>query len=143
MQVVSHYEEIQAYNTDVIAISFGTLYWANVWLQETGAPFPLLLDPERAAYHAYGLQSSVFRSWVPRNLWYYVKAVAQGRELLGKRGDPHQLGGDFIVDPHGRIRLAHPSHDPTDRPDVNKLLQVLAEIKEGGRRNGRFSSLPQ
>ncbi|MEZ4645062.1 MAG: hypothetical protein R3E31_20405 [Chloroflexota bacterium] len=34
MQVVSHYEEIQAYNTDVIAISFGTLYWANVWLQE-------------------------------------------------------------------------------------------------------------
>ncbi|MCA9971741.1 MAG: AhpC/TSA family protein [Anaerolineales bacterium] len=125
---MSRYAEIQALGVEVLAISFGTPYWANVWLQETGAPFPLLLDPERAAYHAYGLQSSVFRSWVPKNLWYYVKAVLQGRELLGKRGDPHQLGGDFLVDRRGIIRLAHPSADPTDRPAVAKLMRVLEEM---------------
>lgn len=130
-QVVSRYAEIQALGAEVIAVSFGTPYWATVWLQETAAPFPLLLDPERAAYRAYGLQSSVLRSWMPKNLWYYVKAVAQGRELLGKRGDPHQLGGDFVVDARGIIRLAHPSQDPTDRPAVETLLRVLATYRQG------------
>ena len=110
---------------EIVAVSFGTPYWANVWLQETGAPFPLLLDPKRDAYHAYGLQSSVFRSWMPQNLWYYAKAIWEGREMFGKRGNPHQLGGDFIVDRQGIVRLAHPSRDPTDRPDVVTLLRVL------------------
>lgn len=123
-----HYEEIQALNGEVIAISFGTRYWANAWLQETAAPFSLLLDPERSAYQAYGLQSSVFRSWMPQNLWYYLRAVMQGRELFGKRGDPHQLGGDFIVDKQGVVRFAHPSRDPTDRPSVETLLAVLREL---------------
>lgn len=130
LQVVAHYAAIQALNAQVIAISFGTPYWANVWLQETAAPFPLLLDPQREAYQAYGLQASVFRSWAPKNLWYYVKAVAQGRELLGKRGDPHQLGGDFVIDRQGIVRLAHPSNDPTDRPSLPKLLAALR--KYGG-----------
>jgi alkyl hydroperoxide reductase subunit AhpC len=131
-QLAPRYAEIQALNAEAVTVSFGTEYWARVWLQETVSPFPFLLDPERRAYHAYGLQSSVFRSWMPRNLWYYVKAVAQGRETFGRRGDPHQLGGDFIVDSRGIVRLAHPSREPTDRPSVEQLLQVLADLGEKG-----------
>ena len=124
-QVVSHHAQIQATNTDIVTISFGTPYWANVWLQETQSPFPFLVDPERAAYRAYGLEASVFRSWSPANLWYYSKAVLQRRETFGKRGDPHQLGGDFIIDARGIVQLSHPSRDPTDRPSMARILAVL------------------
>jgi alkyl hydroperoxide reductase subunit AhpC len=124
-QVVAHQAEFAALNTNVVTVSFGTPYWSQVWLQETGSPFPFLVDAERAAYHAYGLESSVFRSWSPANLWYYTKAVLQKREMFGKRGDPHQLGGDFIVDAQGRIRLAHPSHDPIDRPSLETIMTLL------------------
>ena len=129
VQVAAHNEAFQALNTDVVTISFGIEYWARMWLQETQSPYPFLVDPERIAYHAYGLQSSVFRSWMPQNLWFYAKATLQGREKFGKRGDPHQLGGDFIVDSQGIVRLAHPSKEPTDRPSVNQLLAVLRKIE--------------
>jgi alkyl hydroperoxide reductase subunit AhpC len=128
VQVAAHNKAFQALNTDIVTVSFGIEYWARMWLQETQSPYPFLVDPERNAYHAYGLQSSVIRSWMPQNLWFYAKATLQGREKFGKRGDPHQLGGDFIVDSQGIVRLAHPSKEPTDRPSVEKLLQVLSQI---------------
>lgn len=124
-QVVAHQAEIQAAHANVVTISFAVSYWANTWLHETNSPFPFLLDPERHAYHAYGLRSSVFRSWSPANLWYYAKAVWHKRETFGKRGNPHQLGGDFVVDPQGIVRLAHPSHDPTDRPAFDDVLRAM------------------
>lgn len=127
-QVVSHQAEIHAARANVVTVSFGTPYWAQMWLQETQSPFPFLVDAERAAYHAYGLQSSIFSSWSPANLLYYTKAVLQKRETFGKRGDPHQLGGDFIIDPHGIIRLAHPSRDPTNRPAIPQILSTLKKI---------------
>ena len=128
MQVASHLQEFEALNTNIVTVSFGIDYWAKMWLQETLSPFPFLINPERDAYHAYGLQSSIVRSWMPQNLWYYAKATLQGREKFGKRGDPHQLGGDFIVDSQGVVRLAHPSKEPTDRPNVRQLLTVLRRI---------------
>lgn len=127
-QVVAHHADIQANSAQVVTVSFGTPYWANLWLQETGSPFPLLIDPDRVAYRAYGLESSVFRSWSPANLWYYAKAVRQKRETFGRRGNPHQLGGDFIIDSHGLVRLAHPSHDPTDRPAIAEILAFLEKL---------------
>jgi len=128
VQLVPRYDEIRAHHAEVVTISFGTEYWARMWLQETGSPFRFLLDPERAAYHAYGLKSSILRSWMPQNLWYYARAVWQGRERFGRRGDPHQLGGDFIIDNQGIVRLAHPSSDPTDRPPVDLLLRTLTRL---------------
>lgn len=127
-QVVAHQAEIEAAQANVVTVSFGTPYWSQVWLQETGSPFPFLIDPDRTSYQAYGLESSVLRSWSPANLWYYTKAVLQKRETFGKRGNPHQLGGDFIIDRQGIIRLAHPSREPTDRPPIDQILRVLREV---------------
>ncbi len=127
--MASRYQEIESLGIKVVAISFGTDYWARAWLNETQAPFPLLLDPERDAYRAYGLEESALRSWSPKNILYYLRAILfEKRELHGYRGDPHQLGGDFVVDQQGIIRLAHPSRDPTDRPDVARVMEVLGAL---------------
>jgi peroxiredoxin len=129
-QVVAHQAKIEAAQTNVVTISFGTPYWAQVWLQETQSPFPFLVDAERTAYHAYQLKSSIFRSWSPANLWFYTKGILQKRETFGKRGNPHQLGGDFVINQHGIIHLAYPSLEPTDRPSIEKIWATLQKINE-------------
>jgi len=124
-QLCRHVDEFASLNTKVLIISFGAERWARAWLRETDAPFPLLLDPDRRVYRAYGLERSALRTWTPRVLWYYVRQLAAGRRLHPIRGDPHQLGGDFIVDAGGIVRLAHRSRDPVDCPSVARLLEVL------------------
>ncbi|MGB3700022.1 MAG: hypothetical protein WA997_02030, partial [Anaerolineales bacterium] len=51
-----------------------------------------------------------------------------GWRWRGIQGDSGQLGGDFIVDRQGIIRLAHLSQDPTDRPALSTILKTLDEI---------------
>lgn len=129
-QLAPLHAEFQSLNTEVVAISFGAEWWARAWLQETQSPFPVLLDPTLAAYQAYGLERSAVRSWGVKTLWYYARALARGEKLLEKRGDTHQLGGDFIVDANGLIQLAYPSQDPTDRPSIEELFAVLRRLQE-------------
>lgn len=130
MQVVSHYSEIQALGGQVVAISFGTPYWARVWLQETEAPFPLLLDPTHESYHAYGLEHSQLRAFSPKTLLYYLRAAINGEKSLGNRGDTGQLGGNFIVDAAGIVRFAYASHEPVDRPEIGTLLGTLRQLSK-------------
>ncbi len=124
-QLCQHLPEFEALNTRIVLISFGRPDQARIWLDQTDVPFTLLLDPERKAYRAYGLEYSLLRSW-GLNVWRrYAQLILSGRKWRGIQGDSGQLGGDVIVDSHGRIRLAYRSHDPTDRPDIHALLTAL------------------
>jgi alkyl hydroperoxide reductase subunit AhpC len=125
-----HFEtELRRMDVQVLVISFGAEFWASAWLQETQLPFPLLLDPERAAYRAYGLERSFVRVWSPKVMWHYMRRVLAGQKLQSIQGDPHQLGGDFVVDAAGVIRLAHRSRDPVDRPAVETLVAAFKETR--------------
>ena len=126
MAQLRHFKnDLDALGVQVLIISFGAEFWARAWQQDTGSPYPLLLDPERATYQAYGLGTSFVRVWSPHVMWHYLKLVLRGQKLLPVQGDPHQLGGDFILDAAGVIRLVHASKDPVDRPPVEKLLATL------------------
>jgi peroxiredoxin len=127
-QLCQHQNKLDQVNTGVLIISFGSSLGANTWLEETCSPFRLLLDPERRVYHAYGLERSLLRSWNLRTLWTYVKLLAAGRKWRGIQGDSAQLGGNFIIDSQGKIRLAYRSYDPTDRPSVKDLLAILQSV---------------
>jgi hypothetical protein len=124
-------EMIQSLDTQVVAISFGGPQQAQAWIVETAAPFPLLLDPSRTAYRAYGLEHSLIRSWGPKTFLTYARLMLSGRRWRGIQGDSGQLGGDFIVDRHGLIRLAYRSHDPADRPTISQIIKCLEEIDPG------------
>ncbi len=106
------------------------MYWGQIWLQETQAPFLLLLDQTRGSYRAYGLERSLLRSWGPKIIWQYVRLLLSGRRWRGIQGDSGQLGGDFIIDTNGILRFTHPSRDPADRPSMDQLLAVLGELHE-------------
>ncbi len=129
MAQLRHFKnDLDALDVQVLIISFGAEFWARAWQQDTGSPYPLLLDSERATYQAYGLGTSFVRVWSPHVMWHYLKLVLRGQKLLPVQGDPHQLGGDFIVDGDGVVRLAHASKDPVDRPPVEKLLAALRNL---------------
>ncbi len=120
--------------TRVVVVSFGSIVGAQVWLKETGVPFTFLLDPDRAAYRAYGLEHSVARAWGWRVWGRYAQLMLAGRKWRGIQGDSGQLGGDFVIDTDGVIQLAYRSHDPTDRPSVSRLLAVLANCSATNRK---------
>ena len=129
MQLLSHKTELEALTARVTILSFSSPALAQKWIAETRSSFHFLIDSEMKAYQAYGLESSLIRAWSP-NIWFvYAKLMAQGRRWRGIQGNSRQMGGDFIVDQQGVIRLAHRSHDPTDRPKIDKIIQVLESIQ--------------
>ncbi len=98
-------------------------------MNEVCGTFTVLLDRERTAYQAYQLERSRLRSRHPRVIWIYIKRWFQRGEFYHSHGDDTaQLGGDFIVDKNGLLRMVYPSHDPSDRPPVDDLLKVLKQI---------------
>ena len=119
-------------------VTFSSEYWARVWLEETQAPFPLFLDPERTSYRAYGLLDSIWRAWGPRSVSYYLKALAGGREIHGARGKTGQLGGNFIVDPQKKLRFAHACIDPTDRPSIEQLKEEIGRLSLNSKTQNPF-----
>jgi peroxiredoxin len=128
-QLRPYADTITSLNSSVVLISFGTEAGARTWLKEVDQPFTLLLDPDRAAYHAYELEWSLLRSWNFNTFWQYIRLLHSGRRWRGIQGDSGQLGGDFIVDAQGVVRLAYRSQDPTDRPPVATLLTVLKQLQ--------------
>ncbi len=118
-------DQLTAAHTTVAVISFGSNAGMDAWLAQTRSPFALLHDPARAVYRTYGLGKSFWRVWSPQVMGHYLKLMLQGERLRGVWGDPHQLGGDFIIGPDGRLRLTYYSQDPTDRPAIDDLLAAL------------------
>lgn len=99
-------------------------------MDEVCGTFTVLLDRDRTVYKAYGLERSKLRSKSPRTIWLYFTRWLQGQKFHDSHGDDtSQLGGDFIVDKNGVLRLVHPSHDPSDRPSVDELVKVIKGIK--------------
>lgn len=88
-------------------------------------PFPVVTDPERTAYRAYGLgRGSVARVWGWRALRRYVAILLEDgfAGLRRPTEDTLQLGGDFVIDPAGTLVYGYWGEGPDDRPTVAALL---------------------
>ena len=90
----------------------------------------MLVDPERKVYRAYSLKSSLLRTWHPVAGLDYVRLLLSGQRVRSIEADPHQLGGDFIVDSKGFLRLAYRSRVATDFPPIADLLSVLSNLNQ-------------
>jgi alkyl hydroperoxide reductase subunit AhpC len=127
-QLCQRQDQFEQLDTEVLIISFSALPLARAWLEETCSPFRLLLDPDRQVYDAYGMERSYRQSWNIKTVSAYVNLIRDGREWRGIQGDSAQLGGDFVIDCGGLVRMACRSKDPTDRPPVHDLLKTLRQL---------------
>lgn len=125
-QLRHKYGDFRAAGAEVAVISFAQPRAMEYYARDLQVPFPLLSDPERAAYIAYGLRKGgLWSIFGPKTVWEYVKLMAHGRLFRGIQADPFQLGGDFVIDGNGIVRFAHRSEDPADRPAMDRLLQAV------------------
>jgi hypothetical protein len=91
-------------------------------------PFPVVGDPERAAYRAFGLERTGWLTFFkPRVLWGYIRLMLRGEKVRKPYDgeDVRQLGGDFLLNAAGRTVWSYTSADPTERPGVEELLRAL------------------
>ncbi len=128
MQVHRFHQEFEDRRVHVLVIGFEKEERAREWMRRAQVDFPFLIDLDRAVYRAYGVERSIFRSWHPRILWFYLKRFLKGKGVPIFRADPTQLGGDILIDREGHIRVIFPSKDAMDRPSVEQLLAVIDSI---------------
>lgn len=98
------------------------------YVARTKWPVPLVCDPERVAYAAFGLERTNWLAFFkPRVLWGYFRGMFKGYRVRqpNKGEDVLQLGGDFVLSRERTLLFAYRSADPTDRPTVADLLTAL------------------
>ena len=110
----------------IAAIGLGDEEYARIFKKDTGITFPLLIDADRIAYHAVGLQNGsileVFRA-DNREARARAKAAGHKQGKLGK--NPFQLGGSFIFGPGNVDLYAHLNTTFGDHASISDLLAAL------------------
>ncbi|MDA0263005.1 MAG: redoxin domain-containing protein [Chloroflexi bacterium] len=118
--------EIQSKGAEVVAISFEPRDRLFQLTRQLQLPYPILSDPERDVYLAYGLSQGAWaKVFSLKTIWTYVKHFARGRRYQHAASDWRQLGGDFILDEDGIVIFEHRGQTPVDRPTVASLIAEL------------------
>ncbi|XP_006798722.1 uncharacterized protein LOC102777867 [Neolamprologus brichardi] len=119
---------LDAHSVQVVVISFGCQEGASHWVEQTGCQYDMLLDPSRKMYSAFGLGASLKKVLNFGNMLIYSEYVANDmefpRELPWIQDDMFQLGGNFVLDEHGRELFSHRCQSPIDRPSVEDILSA-------------------
>ena len=111
----------------MLAVTFQPAEMARAYVEETGWPWPLLIDVERTLYTAYAIpRGGYWAIWRPASWWGVLKLILKGRRLRPPAGDVYQLGGDLLIDPDGTTRWHHVTRTPVDRPTVDSILELVS-----------------
>lgn len=106
-------------------MTFETAPVARSYVAEMEVNWPVLVDPDRTLYRAYGMAQGRLRDiWGARTWIAYFKEFARGRLPKYSGADTRQLGGDVLVDPTGIVRFHHVGSGPGDRPSVAAILEA-------------------
>lgn len=117
----------------VLAISFEPVERLPMHRETLELPFPIVSDPTRAAYEAFGLGSADWRRLFGLGvIRRYAGLMLRGYRPRRTESDVQQLGGDFVIDARRRLVYAHRSADPADRPPVSEWLSALERACRGG-----------
>jgi peroxiredoxin len=118
LDVLAHKDEL---DLRVVAVAFAPFDVLAGYQRRLGLDdVPVLSDPERCAYRAFGFgRGSIARVWLdPRVWWRYLSLIRRGRRPESVHEDTLQLGGDVLIDATRRVRWVYASKGPEDRPSI-------------------------
>jgi hypothetical protein len=119
-------KDFEAKGSRLAAIGLGDLRYAELFRKATGITFPLLVDENRDAYRAAGLQSaSIFHLFRLDNFVARKRAKAAGHQQHRLGQNPFQLGGSFVFAPGNRDVFSHLSQTFGDNASPEALLAAL------------------
>jgi peroxiredoxin len=89
-----------------------------------------LADPDRTAYHAYGLyQGNFWQTLLSPRIWSSNRRLAKTKgykpEMPPPGQDAYQMSGVFIIGTDGRIRLPYYYEDIADHPPLDLILHGI------------------
>jgi hypothetical protein len=125
-----HQGAIRDAGATLAAVGLGDFHFAQVFRDETGIDFPLLIDEKRQAYQAADLKSANLLHVLRRdNARARARARAAGQRQRGLGANPFQLGGSFVFGPGNRDIYAHVSRTFGDNATAEELLQAVRSAK--------------
>jgi hypothetical protein len=122
-----HEQQFRDKGIGLAAIGLGDRNYARMFKEETGIGFPLLVDEQREAYNAVGLQqASLLHILRKENSLARKRASAAGhrQHKLGK--NPFQLGGSFVFGPGNVDLFAQVSRTFVDNAPVAALMAAAS-----------------
>lgn len=104
---------------------------AREFAQKMQVLHPMFCEPEGDLYREFGLREGRLSQFVsPRVITAGLRATlrtgVQGRPI----GNPLQLGGTFVIDTDGYMRLARPAKDAADHLSVAEIRDALCAAEE-------------
>jgi thioredoxin-dependent peroxiredoxin len=93
--------------------------------------FAAVADPAAGLYDAFGAAASLTGYIHPRSLLALVRAMVAGERHGRFEGRETQMPADFVLDPGGRIALAHYGGDVGDDARMEALLAAVDSLKAG------------
>jgi hypothetical protein len=128
VEVRDRYEDIRRLDGGVLVVTFASPMFLEMYVRQHPLPFPIVSDPSRIAYHAFGLERTRWRAMMrPGVVMRFLRILGRGWRLERPRkgDDLLQMGGDFVLDARRRLVFVHRGGDPTDRPPVEELLGAM------------------
>ena len=117
----------QEEGVNVVIIGNGNAGFAEAFRADFQLDATLLVDPDLAAYRAAGLRRGRLEIASPKLLRNAYRAHREGARQTGVEGDPWQLGGTFVFDRGGDLKLAFRSREAGDHVSPDDIDRSLAE----------------
>lgn len=126
MELRNDFDRFNSAGVQIVAIGQGSAARARQFRADMELPFPLLADPRRNAYRAYGLLSMELRR--EASLTGFVRGLQASAKYGMARStdqDMLQLGGVFVIDADGVVRYAHRAQRASDNPPHDAVLAAV------------------
>jgi len=122
------HEQFVAAGVAIVAIGQGTPAESAAFARDLGLPFPVLADPDRLGYAAYGLvEGSIGQLLGPAAMVAGVRATLRRTKSGRPVGNVRQLGGAFAVNRGGIVRFAKPAAHSGDIATTAELLATITD----------------
>ena len=128
-QLEQHQGELRAAGLSVAAIGIGEPKHAERYCGQLAPSITCLINPTLEAYRAFGLkEGSALQLVGPKTLLASAGAAMRGFTQGKNTGNPLMLGGVFVIDPQGVIRLARYDEYAGDHPDLAEVVTAVQRL---------------
>jgi len=132
-QLIDSHQALTDKGLQLAIVSHASAESAKAFCEQRAPSATCLADPDRSAYHAYGLyQGTFWQTLLSPRIWQSNRRLAREKgykpELPLPGQDAYQMSGTFIIGMDGRIRLPYYYEDIADHPPVDLILHGIMGV---------------
>jgi peroxiredoxin len=129
-QLIDSHQALTERGLRLAIISHASAESAKLFCDQRAPSAICLADPDRTAYHVYGLyRGTAWQILLSPRIWISNRKLARTKgykaELPPAGQDAYQMSGTFIIGTDGRIRLPYYYEDIADHPSVDLMLHGI------------------